>query len=177
MYSLKAALQADPTWNGQKNRFEGTPDEGFYTFTQIYASWAASQAYYKQEVWKTLPNSDYTCLEDYIARGWEAGYRKRDPHNLLAMIDTWLQCDISDNPVFRGDLGKAFASIQAKCLIMPAETDLYFPPEDCQAEANMIANSQFLPIPSIWGHRAGNPYQNPQDEAFLRTAVHEFLDA
>jgi homoserine O-acetyltransferase len=40
----------------------------------------------------------------------------------------------------------------------------------------LIPNAEFLPIPSIWGHRAGNPYQNPEDEAFIRKAVHSLLD-
>ena len=59
---------------------------------------------------------------------------------------------------------------------MPSITDLYFTPEDCQAEANLIPNAEFLPIPSIWGHRAGNPYQNPVDQVFIRQAVHHLLE-
>jgi homoserine O-acetyltransferase len=31
------------------------------------------------------------------------------------------------------------------------------------------------PIPSIWGHRAGNPAANPEDEAFIREAVSGWL--
>jgi len=31
------------------------------------------------------------------------------------------------------------------------------------------------PIPSIWGHRAGNPAQNPEDAKFIDTAVRELL--
>jgi homoserine O-acetyltransferase len=58
---------------------------------------------------------------------------------------------------------------------MPATTDLYFTPEDCQAEAEQIPNAEYRPIPSIWGHRAGNPHHNPKDEDFIRTAVKELL--
>ena len=78
LYSLRAALQGDPTWNGE--RFEGTPDKDLHTFTQIYANWAASQAYYRA---KHYLEWGYTSLEDYLLRSWEASYRKRDPHNLL----------------------------------------------------------------------------------------------
>eukprot|EP00977_Amphora_coffeiformis_P021257 scaffold9085_cov215-Amphora_coffeaeformis.AAC.25 len=171
LYSLKAALQADPTWNG--TRFEGTPDRGFHAFAQIYASWAASQPYYQAKLWKDW---GYTSLQDYISRGWEAGYRKRDPHNLLAMIETWLRCDVSDNPTFQGDYQRALQSIRAQTLVMPATTDLYFTPKDCEAEAALIPNAKYLPIASIWGHRAGNPYQNTQDEAFIRQAVQRLLE-
>ncbi|GAB4530961.1 MAG: alpha/beta fold hydrolase [Pleurocapsa sp.] len=170
LQSLRTALTADPTWNGTK--FEGIPDRGFKAFARIYASWAASQAYYKQGIYYQL---GYDSLEDYLLRGWEANYRQRDPHNLLAMIDTWLHCDVSNNPTYQGNYQLALKSITAKTLIMPATTDLYFTPEDCQAEADLIPNSKYLPIPSIWGHRGGNPYQNTEDEIFIKKAIIELL--
>lgn len=169
--SLRAALTADPTWTGKG--FDGVPERGFRAFARIYASWAASQAFYREKLYDKL---GYSSLEDYLRRGWEANYRQRDPRNLIAMIDTWLRCDVSDNPTYQGDYQNALASIPAKTLVMPATTDLYFTPEDCQAEAALIPNAQYRPIPSIWGHRAGNPYQNPADEAFIRSAVEELLD-
>lgn len=170
LYSLRAALQGDPAWNGEQ--FEGVPERGFHTFAQIYASWAASQAYYRAQPYLQW---GYNSLEDYLWRSWEAGYRQHDPHNLLAMIETWLHCDVSDNPVYEGDYKRALGAIAAKTLIMPATTDLYFTPEDCEAEAALISGSIYRPISSIWGHRAGNPYQNPEDEIFLKQAVRELL--
>ena len=59
---------------------------------------------------------------------------------------------------------------------MPGSTDLYFTPEDCQAEALHIPNARYLPIPSIWGHRAGNPYQNSIAERFIGDAIRELLE-
>ncbi|MEM9450289.1 MAG: alpha/beta fold hydrolase [Cyanobacteria bacterium P01_E01_bin.6] len=170
LYSLRAALHGDPAWNGE--RFERTPERGFHTFAQIYASWAASQAYYRAKPYLKL---GYDSLDNYLLRGWEAGYRRRDPHNLLAMIETWLRCDVSNNPVYQGDYAQALGAIAAKTLVMPVTTDLYFTPDDCEAEATMIPNSIYRPIDSIWGHRAGNPYQNPDDEAFIKQAVEELL--
>ncbi|MFM7441522.1 MAG: hypothetical protein ACKO2V_23480, partial [Snowella sp.] len=65
---------------------------------------------------------------------------------------------------------------KTRCDYPASTTDLYFTSEDCEAEANLIPNAEFLPIPSIWGHRAGNPYQNPVDQAFIRQVVHKLLD-
>ncbi len=169
--SLRAALTADPTWTGEG--FDGIPERGFRAFARIYASWAASQAFYREKLYAKL---GYSSLEDYLLRAWEANYRQRNPRNLMAMLDTWLHCDVSNNPTYQGDYPKALASIQAKTLVMPATTDLYFTPEDCQAEAKLIPNAQYRPIQSIWGHRAGNPYQHPADAAFIRSAVGELLD-
>lgn len=170
--SLRSALTADPAWNG--TRFEGIPDRGFRAFAHIYASWAASQPYYRQQVYRSL---GYESLAEYLLKGWEASYRKRDPHNLLAMIDTWTQCDVSNNDTYQGDYERALQSIQAQTLVMPATTDLYFTPEDCLAEAKLIPNSTYQPIPSVWGHRAGNPYQNPEDMIFIRDAIAHLLSS
>jgi homoserine O-acetyltransferase len=170
LLSLRSALTADPHWNGET--FTATPDRGFHAFARIYASWAASQAFYREGIYYQL---GYDSLEDYLLRGWEANYRQRDPRDLLAMLDTWLHCDIGDNSRYHGDYECALASIEAKTLIMPSTTDLYFTPEDCQREADLIPKSEYRPIPSIWGHRAGNPSQNPLDEAFICQAIQEFL--
>jgi homoserine O-acetyltransferase len=170
--SLRSALTADPTWNGTS--FNGIPDRGFRTFARIYASWAASPAFYREGLYYQF---GYESLEDYLLRGWEAGYRKRDPRNLIAMLDTWLRCDVSDNPVYQKDYALAMQSIQAKTLVMPSTTDLYFTPEDCDREAAMIPNAKYLPIPSIWGHRAGNPYQNLKDAKFICHSVLDLLSS
>jgi homoserine O-acetyltransferase/O-succinyltransferase len=166
LMSLRSALTSDPAWTG--DRFEGIPERGFRTFAQIYASWAASQAFYRARLYLDW---GYTSLEEYLLQGWEANYRKRDPHDLIAMLDTWLHCDVGQNSIYHGDYTAALKSIQAQTWVMPSTTDLYFTPEDCQAEADLIPYAHYCPIPSIWGHRAGNPYQNPEDEAFIREMV------
>ena len=42
-------------------------------------------------------------------------------------------------------------------------------------KTRLMPNAVFRPIHSIWGHRAGNPIQCPEDEAMLRSAVRELL--
>jgi homoserine O-acetyltransferase len=169
--SLRAALTADPAWTG--DRFTATPDRGYRAFARIYASWAASQAFYRERLYTGL---GYSSLEDYLLRFWEGNYRKRDPHNLLSMIETWLRCDVSQNPIYQGDYYKAMSSISAHTIVMPATTDLYFTLEDCAAEAALIPHVEYRPLASIWGHRAGNPYDNPRDAAVIREVVHELLN-
>jgi homoserine O-acetyltransferase len=85
--------------------------------------------------------------------------------------------DISDNEIHHGNLAAALGSISARATIMPSLTDLYFTPEDSEAETAQMPNAEFRPLPSIWGHRAGNPQQNAEDEAALRDAVAELLAA
>jgi len=167
---IQAALTTDPAWDGQ--RFTARPVQGLRAMGRVYAPWALSQAFYREKMFLQI---GYESLEDFLVRDWEASFLKRDAANLLAMIETWKRSDISANDRYHGDIGQALAAIRARTLIMPCETDLYFTPEDSQAEAAQIPRARFSPIPSIWGHRAGNPMKNPADEAFIKTAVHELL--
>jgi len=167
---LKATLTTDATWSG--DRFDGRPERALRAFGRIYAGWALSQAFYREHVYLTL---GYTSLEDFLVRDWEASFLRRDASNLLSMIETWMRSDISDNDVYRGDLGQALSSIKATTFIMPGATDLYFTAEDSLIEAKQIPHVQYRPIHSIWGHRAGNPSKSPNDQQFLKAAITELL--
>ena len=61
-------------------------------------------------------------------------------------------------------------------MLLPSETDLYFRVADNALELKHLASAELLPIPSIWGHRAGNPAVIPADAAFLKAAVRRWLD-
>jgi putative tryptophan/tyrosine transport system substrate-binding protein len=139
---------------------------------RIYAGWALSQAFYREELWRTI---GFSSFEDFLIAGWEANYRRRDANNLLAMIWTWQHADISANELYHGDLPKALGAISAKALIMPSTTDLYFTVADNEREVVHMRHAELRPIPSIWGHRAGNPTQHPEDDDFIDRAVQELL--
>jgi homoserine O-acetyltransferase/O-succinyltransferase len=168
LMSLESALLADPTWDGQ--RFTGVPERGFHTFARIYASWAASQEFYRR---RAYVNQGYRDLEDYLARAWEPFYRKRDPLDHLAMLRTWMRSDVG--MVMEGDTALALRNIRARTLVMPSTSDLYFTVADCAAEAALIPNATFRPLESWWGHRAGNPVANPADAAVIRDALNDLL--
>ena len=61
---------------------------------------------------------------------------------------------------------------------MPGQTDLYFPPEDGEYEAEHIPNAEFRPIPSLWGHYAGGG-KDPTgaDTNFIDDSLKELLSA
>lgn len=167
---VRAALTGDRHWRG--THFDGHPTQGLRAMGRVYAGWALSQAFYRERLYE---KAGYSSLEDFLVRSWEANFLRRDAHDLLASLDTWMQSDISDNPVFGGDLKAALGAITARSFIMPSRTDLYFTPEDSEIETEMMPDAAFRPIESIWGHRAGNPAQSPKDAAFLRRAVADLL--
>ncbi len=169
---VKAALTADAAY--RDGWFHEHPSRGLKAMARVYAGWALSQAFYREELWRGL---GYGGLEQFLVESWEAQFLRRDANDLLAQIWTWWHGDISDNERYRGDLAAALGAISATALILPGETDLYFRVADNRREVALMANAELRPIPSIWGHRAGNPRDTPQDTAFLRNAVAELLAA
>ena len=168
---LRSILMTDAAW--VHDHFVGHPKRALRAFGRVYAGWALSQAFYRERLYLTL---GYSSLEEFLVGDWEASFLRRDASNLLSMIETWMDSDISDNDVYHGDLSAALKGIKARTLIMPSQTDLYFTAEDSLIEARQIPHATYLPIPSIWGHRAGNPAKNPEDQRFLKAAIAELLN-
>ena len=75
------------------------------------------------------------------------------------------------------DLARALGAIQARVLLLPGETDLYFRVADNAAELPHLRHGEMRVIPSINGHRAGNPQGFAEDTAFLKSATRAWLDA
>jgi homoserine O-acetyltransferase len=149
-----------------------TPEDGLRAMGRIYAGWALSQTFYRRELWRGL---GFTSLEDFLVRSWEANFLRRDMRNLLAQLWTWQHADISDNDRYRGDLSSALAGIAARVLLMPSATDLYFQTDDNRAELLHLTSATLAEIPSVWGHRAGNPRDNPDDSEFVDSQVSALL--
>jgi len=163
---VKAALTGDPNYGD--GWFRAKPERGLRAMGRVYAGWALSQAFYREETWRT---TGAASLEEFLVNGWEANFLRRDGNDLLCHIDTWQHADIANNDEFKGDFARALDSITARALVMPCETDLYFPVEDNRREAAAMRNAQILPIPSIWGHRAGNPATVAADAEFIDRAL------
>ena len=151
-----------------------TPERGLRAMGRIYAGWALSQTFYRREMWRGL---GFTSLEDFLVRSWEAGFVRREAPDLMAQLWTWQNGDISANDLFRGDLEMALSSIKARVLLMPSATDLYFQTDDNRAELPHLKYAKLVEIPSVWGHRAGNPRDNPKDAAFIDAQVGKFLSS
>jgi len=61
---------------------------------------------------------------------------------------------------------------------MLGATECYFQPSDNAEELPLLVNArsaELSPIPSMYGHRAGNPIHIPADRAFLRDKIQALL--
>ena len=170
-----AILEAAPEYDGTA-LFSAQPSEGaLRAFGRSYAGWALSQDFYREGLHLTALGAP--DLETFLVRDWEQRFARRPAADLLAQLRIWDAGDISDHAEYGGDLARALAAIEARVLLMPGETDLYFRVADNAAELPHLKHGTLLPIPSIWGHRAGNPQPNPPDAAFIKAAVRELLDS
>jgi homoserine O-acetyltransferase len=167
---LLATLDAAPEHLGG-GRFAAEPVAALRAFACIYAGWAKSQDWYRAG----LHLASAADLDDYLDREWAPGFTSCHAADLYAQARTWEASDISANELYDHDLGRALRAITARVLLMPGETDLYFRVADNQAELPLLRRAELQPIPSIWGHGAGSPGRNPEDERVLRDAVTRWL--
>jgi homoserine O-acetyltransferase len=118
----------------------------------------------------------FGSLEDFLVWFWEGHFLdpRRDANDLLSMLWTWQMGDIGKTPGFDGDHVKALQSIKAKLIALPAEKDLYFPPEDEQWASQHIPNGECRVIPGVWGHFAGSG-DSAVDLAYIDGVVKELL--
>jgi homoserine O-acetyltransferase/O-succinyltransferase len=169
---LMRTLEAAPEHLGG-GRFSAEPRAALKAFAHIYAGWALSQDFYREDLHRIALGAP--DLETFLRTDWEARYDDKRAANCYAQLVTWYHGDISANPLYDGDLVRALSSIRARVLLLPSETDLYFRVADNAAELMHLENAEMRVIPSIWGHRAGSPAVIPEDAAFLKSAVRAWL--
>jgi homoserine O-acetyltransferase/O-succinyltransferase len=170
--SLLAALEAAPEHVG-RGRFSAVPTNAMRAFARIYAGWAMSQDWYRDNLHLTTTGA--ADLDDFLDNHWAPGFTRRKAEDLYAQATTWMASDISANELYEGDFVRALQAIRARMLLMPGRTDLYFPVADNALELPHLAHAELRPIPSIWGHRAGSPSPDREDYAFLRANVRAWL--
>jgi homoserine O-acetyltransferase len=166
---MKAALTADSAW--KNGLYIEPPVVGLRAMGRCWAGWALSQAFYRQHLFREL---GFASLEEFLTDFWEKLFLKRDANNMLAQIWTWQHSDISDNSLYNGDFVRALQAIKARTIVMPGETDLYFPPEDSIYEVNHLPNAELKTIPSVWGHYAGGS-ANTKDVDFVDNNLKRLL--
>jgi homoserine O-acetyltransferase/O-succinyltransferase len=171
---LLRTLEAAPEYQGN-GRFSAEPTAALKAFGHIYAGWGLSQDFYRARLFETALGA--ADLESFLRSDWEESFAASRAANLYAQAVTWQEADISANDLYHGDLARALSAIQARVLLMPSSTDLYFRVADNEADLPHLRHGELAVIESIWGHRAGSPEGIPADLEFLTTRVRAWLDA
>jgi len=166
---IKAALQADTAF--ASGNYVEPPLKGLAAFGRVYAGWAYSQAFFRERLYEQLGHvSPQALLSD-----WAREHQAYDANDLLCVLSSWQRADISDNPLYDGDLPRALAAIEARAIIMPCSTDLYFPPDDSRLEVQLMPHAELRILESKFGHVAGGPGRVLHDTAFVEAAIVDLL--
>lgn len=166
---LIAALQADSNW--KEGFYDSQPVAGLAAMGRAYAPWGFSQAYYLEQLYQS---EGYSTLKAYLEDYWDQVFLSFDANDLIAMLRTGINGDISATPEDNRNFEQALNKITAHALVMPGSTDLFFPPEDNAYEVKHMPNVCFQPIESKWGHCFGIG-QNEQDSLEIDNYLKQFL--
>lgn len=136
---VKAALTADQDYAG--GHYTTAPARGLAAFAGVDAGWAYSQAFFRRGGYREL---GFPSIDALLA-GWEADHLAWDANDLLAMLATWYDATIAPGADEAGFLA-ALAAIEARAIIMPGRTDLYFPPADNAYEVAAMRRAKAVPV-------------------------------
>jgi homoserine O-acetyltransferase len=164
LLSLRRALELDPVFAG--GYYQHAPVAGLRAFAAIYAGWGTSEPFFRTEAYKAFGSRS---MAEHVADFWEPFFLRCDANNLLSQLWTWENGDISDSPAYKGSFKAALAAITARTIVVPVDSDRYFPPADSRVEARLIPNGECRVVSSIWGHMAPmNAADVPAFDAPLR---------
>lgn len=166
---VKAALTCDPAF--QDGRYQTPPARGLKAFARVYAGWAYSQAFFRENLWREL---GFRSIEELLAF-WEQDHLGQDANDLLSVLATWQGGNISDNPVFNGDYAAALSAITMPTRVMPSATDLYFTAEDATFDAARMPGAELQVLESHWGHIAGGAGRDTMSHAQILNAAASLL--
>jgi homoserine O-acetyltransferase len=162
-------MESGEGWNGGSCR--SWPPSLLRAVTGLAATMAWSQDWYRASGFEAMGAA---TVEEFLTVA-EGFFGDCVPADLYHQTRTWMAADLSAHPAFGGDLDKALGAIQAKALIMPCGTDMYFRVADNEAEVAKMPNAELRVIHSTWGHLAGLPGANAEDDAFVDGALRELL--
>jgi len=167
---VKAALQADSIY--ADGHYRQPPVKGLKAFARVYAGWAFSQTFYREQMYRL---KGFDSAEELL-QDWEQDHLDWDANDLLCKLLTWQQGDISNNALYHGDFKAALKAIKAKAIVIVCDNDLYFRPEDNQIEIEHISNGKLRIFESAWGHCVASPGNSPEFELYLDQAISELLE-
>lgn len=163
------------------------PKRGLRALSRAYAAWLPSAEWFRERYWGEREGGmGFKSVEDWLS-STEKEDGAWDADDMLVLARMWQMGDISN--VIPGEealsqLGgapgddekykKALGSIKAWALVMPCQTDQYFPPDDGEIECKYLKLGVYDPIPSVWGHIAGSG-GNSKDTEWMSKKIGQFM--
>lgn len=156
-------LISDPEFKGGFYDDSAQVHVGLRRLAVSFSLMGLSSSFYRDELWRSV---GFVSADDF-RQGFIRGYfAPMDPNNLLAQSRKWRSGDVADS----------LGSITATFFVAPFSEDLFFPPEDCKADADKIPNGRYREIKTPMGH-FGMFCLRPEDQAAIDAVIAETLAA
>ncbi|MDG0978237.1 MAG: alpha/beta fold hydrolase [Halieaceae bacterium] len=158
--SVITALATDPVFSD--GHYSQIPKAGLVAFARVYLTWAYSQAFFRDGLYRKLGFDSIQDLKSF----WEEDHLQQDANDLVAVANTWRHAD-----VYRYLDSQ---HLQVPTLMMPSSTDLYFTEADAKNDSQILGTDLQV-IDSAFGHIAGGPGRlQPETQQIFR-AVQDAL--
>ena len=145
--TLVEAITSDPGWQGGWYSSNWEVREGLRRHAKMWAVMGWSPAFFSRQRFRAL---GFSSLEDFTSNFMNGYFGVMDPNDLLCMAWKWQRGDVSR--LTGGNLEQALRRVKAKTFVMPIDSDMFFPPSDCEFEQKLIPNSELRPIHTVDGH-------------------------
>jgi homoserine O-acetyltransferase/O-succinyltransferase len=122
---------------------------GLGPHARFWAATGLSAALFRTEAWR---DAGFASVEDLVSRLFVEDYARLIPADLLVQLAKWRRADVARHT--GGDLASALRRITARVEVRAFSHDGWFPAGDCRAEEELISDSSFGVIDSVWGHYA-----------------------
>jgi homoserine O-acetyltransferase len=166
----RAALMADPAWDGQ--RFTAVPTAGWRAWTGVLRMLAGRSP-------RALAD-DFPDVAAALARYEETAAdtltMNLDPLDWVYQSHAYDAHDVAAEPRFGGDLRAALATVRARTLIVAADSDLYNPAAAAREAADLIRDARYVELKTAQGHQAATA-ASKADVAEIGRAIAAFLAA
>ncbi|GAB3664751.1 alpha/beta fold hydrolase [Nocardioides korecus] len=154
VHALMEAITSDPGWAGGEYAAHTDVAAGLARHADIWAVMGLTTDFWKSEFWRgidpVVEGLGWSTFEEFQQNFSRLLFTMMDPNALLTMGWKWQRGDVARHT--DGDLAAALGRVTAKTFVMPIETDMFFPPRDCEAEQRLTPGSELRVLPTIAGH-------------------------
>lgn len=164
---LQACLVADPEFRAGHPH----PQGALRAFARVYAGWAYSDRFWREEGWRELGFDSAEALLTW----WEDDHLAWDAHDLAAVLETWSDASLARAASPAGDIPTALKQVRARVIAMPCDTDRYFTVAENEFEVSHAHRAELRVIASHLGHVAGAPGRHVAETALVELATADLL--
>ena len=142
--ALSEAITSDPGFAGGDYASHTDVADGLRRHADVWAVMGLSTEFWKTEFWRgiepVVEGRGWDTFEEFQDNFARVLFPMMDPDALPTMAWKWQRGDVARHT--DGDLAAALGRVTARTFVMPIESDMFFPPRDCEAEQALTPGAE-----------------------------------